>query len=141
MQDRIDEREEVVVDKDGEHIREVRVREDHVAQRNESVGKVTQLIYLGASALEFLIGLRVLLRAVAANPNNPFASFIYNFSELFVWPFNGLTITPGFEGFVLDAPAIVAMAVYAALAWVFIQLVWIMFNRRHTNRITTYRRD
>ena len=141
MQDRVDEREEVVVDKDGEHVREVRVKEDHVAQRNESVSKVTQLIYLGVSALEFLIGLRVVLRAVAANPNNAFAAFIYNFSELFVWPFNGLTITPGFEGFVLDVPAIVAMAVYAAAAWILIQLVWIMFNRRHTNRISTYKRD
>ena len=71
MQDRIDEREETIVEKNGSHVEEVRVKEDHVAQQRESTTIVNQLIYLAASVLELLIGMRVFLRAIAANPNNP----------------------------------------------------------------------
>lgn len=141
IRDRYDEREETTVDKDGEHVREVKIREDHVAQQQESGTKVILFITLAAWALQALIGLRVFLRLIAANPGNPFANFIYNLSELFVWPFNGLAMTPSSEGFVFDLPAIVAMVVYALASWLFIQFVEVLFHRRHTSRISTYKRD
>jgi hypothetical protein len=141
MTERYDERESVRVDDDGSHVREVKVREDLAAQQRESVSRVTQLIGLVTSAVEVLIGLRVFLRLIAANPGNSFAQMIYGLSEVFVWPFNGLTGTPAAEGFVLDIPAIIAMFVYAVAAWLLIQLVWILFNRRTTSRISTYERD
>jgi len=141
MAERYDEREAVHVDEDGSHVRKVRVREDHVAQQRENVSRVTQLVGLATSAVEILIGLRVFLRLIGANPGSAFASLIYNLSELFVWPFNGLTGTPGAEGFVLDIPAIIAMIVYAAAGWFVIQLIWILFNRRRTSRISTYERE
>lgn len=141
MTDRIDEREEVIVDRDAAHSRKVVVKEDNVARQNETVRKVAQLIYIAEAALEILIGLRVFLRMIAANPNNAFASFVYNLSELFVWPFNGLTSTPGVEGFVLDIPAIVAMIVYAAASWILIRVVYTLFKRDRTTSVTTIDQD
>ena len=140
MSERVDERRDVRVDDDGQRVRKIEVHEDLAAERRETVGKVARLIWIATSALEFLIGLRVFLKAIAANPNNAFAQFVYGVSELFVWPFNGLTGTPGFEGYVLDIPAILAMFVYAGGAWIVIQLVF-LFNRNRATRVSTYEQE
>jgi hypothetical protein len=91
--------------------------------------KLTQLVWLLFGILEALIGLRVFLKLIAANPNNPFAALVYNASALFVWPFSGLTGTPAAEGMVLDIPSIIAMLVYALVAWVIVRLIWIVLDR------------
>jgi len=91
--------------------------------------RLTELVWLLFGILEALIGLRVFLKLIAANPNNPFAALVYNASTLFVWPFSGLTVTPAAEGMVLDIPSVIAMLVYALVAWVIVRLIWIVFDR------------
>jgi hypothetical protein len=130
-----------MIDEHGSRLREVRVSEDHVAELRETLGKVIRLIGLATLALESLIGLRVLFRLIAANPASPIAAFVYGMSDLFVWPFNSLTLTPSAEGFVLDLPAIIAMLIYGLASWMLTQLIWILFNRRRTRRITTLKRN
>jgi hypothetical protein len=90
------------------------------------VSRLAELVYLLFGILEALIGLRVLLKLIAANPNSPFAALVYRASSLFVWPFSGLTRTPAAEGMVLDIPSIIAMFVYALVAWVIVKLIWIV---------------
>ena len=97
-------------------------------QRNFVV-RLTQMVWLLFGILEALIGLRVILKLIAANPNSPFAALVYNASSLFVWPFSGLTRTPAAEGMVLDIPSIIAMFVYALVAWVIVRLIWIVLDR------------
>jgi len=91
--------------------------------------RLTELVWLLFGILEALIGLRVFLKLIAANPNNPFAALVYNASTLFVWPFSGLTVTPAAEGMVLDIPSVIAMLVYALVAWVIVRLIWIVLDR------------
>jgi len=91
--------------------------------------RLTELVWLLFGILEALIGLRVFLNLIAANPNNPFAALVYNASTLFVWPFSGLTVTPAAEGMVLDIPSVIAMLVYALVAWVIVRLIWIVLDR------------
>ena len=91
--------------------------------------KLIELIWLFFGAVEGLIGLRILLKLVAADPNNPFATFIYSVSDVFLWPFRGLTATPSAGGYVLELPAFVALLVYALLAWGIVRLVWILLYR------------
>jgi hypothetical protein len=91
--------------------------------------RLTEIVWLLFGILEALIGLRVFLKLIAANPNNPFASLVYQASALFVWPFSGLTITPAAEGMVLEIPSIIAMIVYGLLAWLVVRLIWIVFDR------------
>jgi len=91
--------------------------------------KLTQLIWLVFGLLEALIGVRVILRLIAANPGNPFARLVYDLSYLFVWPFLGLTRTPSANGAVLEISSLIAMFVYALVAWALVQLVWIVFDR------------
>ncbi|MEP7355830.1 MAG: YggT family protein [Anaerolineales bacterium] len=91
--------------------------------------KLTQVVWLLFGVLEALIGLRVVLKLIAANPNSPFAVLVYRLSGLFVWPFSGLTRTPAAGGMVLDIPSIIAMLVYALVAWVIVRLIWIVLDR------------
>ncbi len=91
--------------------------------------KATQWIWLGLGIVEVLIGLRVALKLIAANPGSPFAAFIYNVSAIFLFPFAGLVGTPAAGGMVLELSSIIAMLVYALLAWGIERIVWVSFYR------------
>jgi hypothetical protein len=91
--------------------------------------KFTRFIWWGTAVLEGMISLRVVLRLMAANPNNPFANFIYSFTNVFLWPFAGLTAQPSSGGVVLEISSVIAMIVYLLLAWVFIEFLWLVMGR------------
>lgn len=111
-------------------ISEVRTsrREEGQEQRLFSF-KATQLIWLGLILLEALIALRIGLKLIAANPANPFAAFIYGLSDIFLFPFEGLVGTPASGGSVLELSSLIAMVVYAFLAWAFERVIWLIFYR------------
>lgn len=88
--------------------------------------KLTQFVWLVFGAIEGLIGLRVLLKLLAANPDNPFARLIYGTTDVFLWPFRGLTAEPSVGGVVLELSSIIALVVYALLAWVIAKALWIL---------------
>lgn len=104
-------------------------RESNEAQRIFSF-KAAQWIWLGLGIVETLIGLRVVLKLIAANPESPFAAFIYNFSAIFLFPFAGLVGTPASGGMMLELSSIIAMLVYALLAWGIQRIVWVSFYRQ-----------
>ncbi len=115
--------------------REVRVaqdrrfRERQLTQRQVALRKATNLVWWFTGIVEGLIGLRVVLRMMAANPGNPFANFIYTLSDVFLWPFRTLVNNPSSEGVVLEVSSIIAMIVYLLLAWVFVELLWLILGR------------
>ncbi len=121
--------------------RQTQVVEDLNAERRLVVSRIAQLIWLLFGFLEALIGLRVALKLIAANPNNPFASLIYAFTDLFLWPFRGLTMTPSFNGMVLEIPAIIAIAVYALVGWLLIRMVWVLFYNPASRTVRTVERE
>jgi YggT family protein len=91
--------------------------------------KVTYLIWMLLGLIEGFIGLRIMLKLMAANPENLFAVFVYNVSYLFVFPFMGLTMTPQAGGIVLELSSIIAMMVYALAFFGVERLVWVIFYR------------
>lgn len=93
--------------------------------------KATQLVWLFFGILEGLIALRILLKLIAANPDSPFAAMLYRFTDLFLFPFAGLTATPSAGGMVLEISSFIALAVYALIAWAIERLVWVIFYRPH----------
>lgn len=136
-----DRHEHVVVTQQPGYEQRQEVVEDVGAARNEALVKVTQLIWLLAGILEALIALRVALKLIAANPASPFAGLVYSITDLFLWPFFGLTVTPSAGGMVLEIPAIIAMFVYALAAWIVIRLLWLFFYNTPTKTVTTYEHD
>jgi len=91
--------------------------------------KATYVIWLLLGLLEALIGLRILLKLMAANPAIPFAMLVYNFSYIFVFPFIGLTVTPAAGGMVLEISSFIAMLFYAVAGFAFEMLIWVIFYR------------
>jgi len=137
----VERRERVVTDGAGAEHRERSVH-DAGGERQQRLDRVLQLVWLFVGIVEALIGARVVLKFIAANPENAFAHFIYNTSALFLAPFFGLTGSPAAGGSVLEVPSLIAMAVYAFVGWGIIQLAWLVFGRSTTQSTsTTYDRS
>jgi hypothetical protein len=104
-------------------------------QQNTGAGQrrftfqATQLIWLFLGLLEALFALRFMLKLLGANPANPFATLLYNFTGAFLVPFIGLTPTPAAAGMVMEVSTVIAMVVYAWLGWVLERVVWVIFYR------------
>lgn len=91
--------------------------------------KATELVWLLFGILEVLLGLRFALKLIAANPASPIAALIYAITDLFLFPFSGLTVTPSANGMVLEIPTLFAMLIYALIGWAFERLIWVIFYR------------
>lgn len=91
--------------------------------------KAMQLIWLGLGVLEALIGLRVIFKLIAVDPDNILAGLLYSLTNVFLFPFAGLTLTPTSGGNVLELSSLIAMVVYALLAWAAVKLVEVIFYR------------
>lgn len=137
----IDRREEVhEVDEPGMERREV-YTEDYAATQRHNLYQLSALIGFFFGVLEGLIGIRILLRLMAANAANPFAQFMYGFTSIFLAPFFGLLPSPAANGMVLEVSSIIAMIVYALLAWAIIRLVWLLFYHPGARSVSRYERD
>jgi hypothetical protein len=91
--------------------------------------KATQLVWLILGILEALFALRFVLKLIAANEASPIAAFIYGFTNLFLWPFAGLTVTPAAGGMVLEISTLIAMLIYGLLGWAVERIIWVIFYR------------
>lgn len=91
--------------------------------------KATQLVWLFFGTLEALIALRIVLKLIAANPASPIAALIYTITDLFLFAFAGLTVTPAFGGMVLELSSFFAMVIYALIAWAIERTIWVIFYR------------
>ena len=78
--------------------------------------------------LEGLLGIRFMLGLLGANPAAGFAQFIYGMTGPFIAPFVGLFGQPRFEGSVFEFNSLVAIVVYALIAWVLVKIVWLMLG-------------
>lgn len=91
--------------------------------------RITGLIQLAFVILNALIGLRFLLKLMAANPANPFAQLIYFITDPFLWIFQGITFTPTIGGIQIEFFSLIAIVVYTLIAWILTQLIWLLFSR------------
>lgn len=125
-------REEFKVSEHGGVERREHIIEDKGAERRQVVYKLSQFIWLVTGVVEVLIALRFFLKLIAANPENPFAQLVYNVTYLFLWPFLNLTATPSAGGMVLEIPSLIAMLVYALVAWGIVSLIQLFADRSST---------
>jgi uncharacterized protein YggT (Ycf19 family) len=88
--------------------------------------RLTQLIYWIFALVEGLIVLRLVLKVLGANPAAGFAQFIYGITTPLVAPFLGLFPNQTYQSSVLELSSVVALIVYALVAWLLGKLVWIL---------------
>ncbi|HEX2348948.1 MAG TPA: YggT family protein [Ktedonobacterales bacterium] len=95
--------------------------------------RFAQFIYVVFGVGITLIIIRVILKALAANPDAGFTSFLYGVTNPLVAPFQGIFATPqAGTGSVFELSSIIAIIVYALIAWALVRLVVLMGRRRTT---------
>lgn len=98
------------------------------AKRQAAVNKAVQFIYYLMGALGILLSLRVVLRLFGANPQNQFATFIYNLSQPFVIPFTNLFTNPTFgENNIFEINVLIAIGAYALVTWLVVRLIYVIW--------------
>lgn len=137
----VDRLEHVSIQDTGHHEESVHVVEDLNASRRLGVSRFANLVTWFFILIEAIIGLRVILKLIAANHQNPIANFIYTLSDLFIWPFMGLTGLPSLQNFVLDVPAIIAIFVYALVGWMVVKLIWLLFYWPASRSVRTVEKE
>jgi len=110
-------------------------------ERQATLVRITQLVWLLGGLLIGLLGIRFILKLIAANPANPFAALVYQFTDVFLWPFAGLTVTPGVGNVVLEIPTLIGILIYALITWAVVKIIWVLFAPNRSRRVTTYRQN
>jgi YGGT family len=92
------------------------------------------LIYFFFGALEILLAFRLILKLMGASLASGFVGLIYGLTGIFIIPFEGIFrrgVAPGLETTsVLEPSTLVAIIVYAVLAWGIVKLVRIFSGER-----------
>ena len=99
---------------------------------------IIALVDFFVGLVELLLGLRVIFRLFAANPDNAFVNWIYNTSGDVMAPFRGI-FPPAHlgNGHVLDISAIFAMIVYAIVGYLLVSLLnWLPPQQPRGYRLT-----
>ena len=111
---------------------------DPYAVRREGTLRVQKGIYLLFGILGGLLAIRFVLPLLGANPDAGFAQFIDKITRPFLAPFVGLFGTARFDGSVFEVNPLVAILVYALIAWVLVKAVGlVMGDTRRGVRTTT----
>lgn len=98
-----------------------------------SIDRVCQIIYLVFGIIEVLIALRVILKLFGANPDAGFSSLIYGVTQPLVAFFQGVFPTHSTnKGGVFEVSSVLAIIVYALLAYVIVRVIRIVSSRRQT---------
>lgn len=106
-----------------------------VVVKEPSYHNAQHIVYYILGAIEILLLFRLIFKMTGANPATGFVTFIYSISNFFVAPFKAIFDTataPGAETTAVFEPsALIAMAVYAVVAFGIVKLIGIMAGRPH----------
>lgn len=98
-----------------QHVHEVREQEESTVGPSVFFAR---LVYYIFGIIVAFIALRFILLMLGANEGNAFVDLVYGISGIFVAPFYGMfNNTPQFGASVIDISSIVAIIVYALIAW------------------------
>lgn len=109
--------------------------ENNPAKR-EATGTQTvgYLVYFIFGVLESLLAFRLVLKFLGANPTSSFVELIYNLTRVFVLPFSGILPAGFSQGAVttsvFEPATLVAMIVYALIAWGVVALIRIISGQK-----------
>jgi len=95
---------------------------EQVNLKKPSHSNVHYIIYFVGGLLEILLLFRLVFKLTAADASSGFVSFIYAVTDFFVAPYAVFVFEPG---------TVVAMAVYAFLAWGIAKIIAIAVGRRN----------
>ncbi len=95
------------------------VQRQTVSHSEQADGRVvaSRVIWYIAGFIIVLLLLRIVLFLLGANQGTGFVDFIYAVSGVFAAPFSGIFPAPTYGKFFFDTASVVAIVVYALVAW------------------------
>lgn len=94
-----------------------------VYEKKKTIFRTYQVIWYILGVIEVLLAFRVVLKMLGANPNSSFVNLVYLISDPLALPFSGIFRVGVSQGAVFEWSTLVAMAVYALVAFGIIQLM------------------
>jgi YGGT family len=137
----VDRREEVVTTQQPGYATTERVTYDAAAANRIRVYRMNRIIWSILGLLEILLGLRFMLKLIAANPDSGFGSFIYAVTGIFVAPFSNLLSTWSSGAMVLEVSTLIAMMVYAMFFWGVVYVLRIVMDRSSARTVSRTTRE
>jgi len=104
----------------------------------ESVGSwISRVVMFVFGVVELLLLVRFFLLLVGANTQTGFVQWIHDLSGIFMAPFNAILGVQTINGAVFEWSALVAIVVYAVIAWLIIALIRALTPRRGPETVET----
>jgi cation transport ATPase len=119
------------------------VYEDENLRRANIRAWIARVVYFVLAVVEVILLLRLIFRLLGANESSDFVMFLYNLSHILVGPFNGIFNDQALGRSVFEISTLVAMIVYALIAWGIVSLGNVIFAPQYSgrqSRTTTRRR-
>ena len=111
----------------------IKTEDESLTAKREDSFTAKRVVYYFLGVLEVLFAFRLVFKLLGANPSSGFVSFIYSISQVFLTPFTAIfrsAVTQGIETkAVLEPSTIIAMIVYALIAWGIVKLIIILRER------------
>ena len=91
--------------------------------------RAIEVIYLVFGIVDGLLLVRLLLKLLGTNPDAPFSSFIYGLTDFLLGPFKSMLPATVSGKTIFEPSVLIAILVYALLAWVLTKIVEIAYSR------------
>jgi uncharacterized membrane protein len=137
----VDRRAETIVTQQPGYAATEQVTHDVAAEGRLRFLQIDRIMYTLLGILEILLGLRFVLKLIAANPDSGFTVFIYGITGLFMSPFNAIIGTPTFGGSSFEVTTLIAMAVYALFFWVLVRVLQVATSQTTARTVTRSTRE
>ncbi len=137
----VDRRADTTVTQQPGYVSTRQVTRDVAAEQRLMTYKINRIVWTVLGILEIMLGLRFILKLIAANPNSGFSVFIYGFTGMFVAPFNSLLGTPTWGDSSIEITTLIAMGIYALFFWVLARVIQIVSDRSTSRTVSSSSND
>jgi hypothetical protein len=107
----------------------------HTEVRVPMEAVMTRVIWFVFGFIEVVIAIRFALELLGANAASGFVQFIYGLSGIFMAPFVAILGTQKVAGATFEWSALVAIAVYALVAWGLVALIHAVSPRERSETV------
>ncbi|MDO9556691.1 MAG: YggT family protein [Coriobacteriia bacterium] len=113
----------------------------HTEVRAPAEAVISRVVWFIFGFIEILIAIRFVLKMFGANSAAGFAKLVYGVSDILMAPFSTLFSTQRVEGAVFEWSALVAIAIYALIAWGIVALIRAVVPREHAQTVERVETD
>lgn len=107
----------------------------HTEVRRPLESVLSRIVFFAFGAVEVLLAVRFVLKLLGANAGAGFVQLVHGVSDVFMSPFNAILGVTKAAGATFEWSSLVAIAVYALVAWGIVALVRAVSPRSSANTV------